>query len=231
MTPSLFITGTDTGVGKTFIGCLLAESIRGAGKTVGVLKPFSAGDLDDAAALHRSAGRPGPVDRVTLLYSRLPLAPAAQVGLGRGGRTVVEKTFAKTLSAVKELQKQFDSVLVEGLGGVLAPLGGPYVVADLIARLRLPVWIVGRAGLGTLNHVLLTVEALRHRGLTPRRIILSGHTGHDLSEKTNARILEGLTGIPLTEIPRSNERAPLDKAKRKLWAAFKTDFPFGYEKK
>jgi dethiobiotin synthetase len=159
------------------------------------------------------------------------LAPAAQVGLGRAGRNAVEKTFAKSVAAVGDLQNKYDSVLVEGLGGVLAPLGGPFLVADFIVRLGLPVWIVARAGLGTLNHTLLTVEALQHRGLTLRRILLSGHTGKELSEKTNARILRGLTGIPLTEIPLSKDRSPLVKAKRRLWDAFKSDFPAIHEKK
>lgn len=224
MSPSLFITATDTGVGKTFVGCLLAEAIREAGMSVGVLKPFSAGDLDDATLLHRASGETGDPRSATLLYLPLPLTPAAQVGLGDPGQKRIETVFAQSVATVENIQKKRDCVLVEGVGGVLAPLGGRLVVADLITRLGLPVWIVARAGLGTLNHTLLTVEALQHRGLMPRRIILNNFKGKELSERSNGRILKRLTGIPVTEIPCTSTRARENKAKRLIWASFKFDF-------
>jgi dethiobiotin synthetase len=224
VTPSLFLTGTDTGVGKTYMGCLLAELVRGAGKSVGVLKPFSAGDLNDAEWLQRAAGEEGSPQDATLLFCPLPLTPAAQIGLGSSGKKIVEKTFLRALAAVKNLKKKKDVVVVEGVGGVLAPLGGPYFVADLMARLNLPVWVVARAGLGTLNHTLLTVEALKCRGLSPRRILLNRFKGEDLSERSNGRLLKQITGIPVTEIPSTSTRVQETKAKRLLWDAFKTDF-------
>ena len=225
MTRSLFLTGTDTGVGKTFMGCLLAELVRGAGKSVGVLKPFSAGDLNDAVRLQRAAGEKGAPQDATLLYCPLPLTPAAQIGLGPSGKKIVEKTVLRALAAVRDLQKKNDVVVVEGVGGVLAPLGGPYVVADLMARLKLPVWVVARAGLGTLNHTLLTVEALKSRGVFTRRILLNGYKGKDLSEKSNGPLLRQLTGIPVTEIPYTSARLRKKKVQRLLWDAFTTDFP------
>jgi dethiobiotin synthetase len=224
VTPSLFLTATDTGVGKTFVGCVLAEMIRRSGKSVGVLKPFSAGDLDDALNLHKAAGKEGELNETTLLYCRLPLTPAAQIGLGTTGRRLVEKTFQETVVSVRAFQRKNDAVLVEGLGGVLAPLGGPYSVVDLILRLNLPVWIVSRAGLGTLNHTLLTVEALKNRGISIRRILLNGYKGKDLSEESNGRLLKKITGIPVTEVPHTSTRVRENKAKRVLWEAFQTDF-------
>lgn len=231
MTPSLFVTATDTGVGKTFICCLLAELIRKSGRSVGVMKPFSAGDLDDAAALHRASGEEGTFNQVSLLYCRLPLTPAAQIGMGQPGQKIAEKTFLETIAVVKDLQQKKDMVLVEGLGGVLAPLGGPYFVADLMARLNLPVWVVARAGLGTLNHTLLTVEALKTRGLTIRRILLNGYKGRDLSEGSNGRLLKKISGIRVTEIPHTSTRVRERKAKRLVWEAFMTDFPLHDERK
>lgn len=224
MTPSLFITATDTGVGKTFVGSLLAESIVESGKTVGVLKPFSAGDREDAQALTRAAGRPGSGKEATLLFCPRPLTPAAHLGLGPQGKRRVKNIFTKSVAVLKDLQKNNDSVLVEGLGGLLAPLGGPYFVLDLLIRLDLPVWIIARAGLGTLNHTLLTVEALKMRGVLPRRILLNNPTGRDLSERSNAKIIRGLTGLPVTEIPRASSFAKRREAKRRLWHAFKSDF-------
>ncbi|MBK8574263.1 MAG: dethiobiotin synthase [Elusimicrobia bacterium] len=226
MTPSLFITATDTEVGKTFIACLLAEVIRASGKTVGVLKPFSAGDLDDATRLQRAAGGQGTPHQATLLYCPFPVTPAAQLGLGSPGEKIVKKTFKESVSAVKELQKKRDCVLVEGLGGVLAPLGGRFFVTDLMATLNLPIWVVARAGLGTINHTLLTVEALTRRGLTPRRILLNNYKGRDLSERTNAKIIKRLTGLPVTEVPCTSTRATEQKVKRLLWDAFVADFYF-----
>ena len=123
MTPSLFITATDTGVGKTFVGSLLAEALLESGKTVSVLKPFSAGDREDAKTLARAAGRPGAWKDATLLYCPRPLAPGAQLGLGSQGKKTVQKVFTKSVAALKDLQKNNDTVLVEGLGGILAPLG------------------------------------------------------------------------------------------------------------
>ncbi len=224
MTPSLFITATDTGVGKTFVGCLLAEVLRESGKSVGVLKPFSAGDLKDAQALHRAAASPGEAKAATLLYCRRPLAPAAQLGLGRRGKRTVLRTFAKSVAALRGLQREKDNVLVEGVGGLLAPLGGPFFVLDLLKRLDLPVWIVARAGLGTLNHTLLTVEALKRGGVRPRRILLNNGSARDMSEGSNVRLIKGLTKLPVTSIPRASSFAQRGEAKRRLWRAFRADF-------
>lgn len=224
MTPSLFITATDTGVGKTFVGSLLAEALLESGKTVGVLKPFSAGDREDAKTLARAAGRPGAWKDATLLYCPRPLAPGAQLGLGSQGKKTVQKVFTKSVAALKDLQKNNDTVLVEGLGGILAPLGGPYFVLDLMVRLDLPVWIIARAGLGTLNHTLLTVEAMKTRGILPRRILLNNHTGRDESERSNAAMIRGLTDLPITEIPRVTTPAQRKEAQQRLRKAFREDF-------
>ena len=226
MPPSLFITATDTGVGKTFIACLLAETLRESGQSVGVLKPFAAGDLNDAVFLHRAAGGTGSANHVTLLYCPHPLAPGAQVGLGRPGQKLAEQTFDKSVAAVKALQKKRDCVLVEGVGGVLVPLGGRLFVTDLMAKLKLPIWVVARAGLGTINHTLSTVEVLSRRGLVPRRILLNNYKGRDLSERSNAKIIKSLTGISVTEVPCTSTRSREKKAKRLLLDAFVEDFRF-----
>ncbi|MBK8872296.1 MAG: dethiobiotin synthase [Elusimicrobia bacterium] len=224
MANSLFITSTDTGVGKTFIACRLVEAVRDAGLTVGVLKPFSAGDWADATALVRAAGSHGTPQEATLLYCPRPLAPGAQIGLGARGKTMVERVFSKTTKALRTLQKKHDCVVVEGCGGVLAPLGGPYSVADLMAQLNVPIWVVARAGLGTINHTLLTLEALKGRGLDVKRILLSNPSGRDLSEKTNADLIRRLSNRPVTVIPRSLTTSAKTIVRRILWKAFQSDF-------
>jgi dethiobiotin synthetase len=224
MANSLFITATDTGVGKTFVACRLAEAIRDAGLTVGVLKPFSAGDWDDARALVRAAGGHGTPQEASLLYCPRPVAPGAQIGLGARGRTIVERVFSKTTKALRTLQKKHDCVVVEGCGGVLVPLGGPYFVADLMARLNVPIWVVARAGLGTINHTLLTLEALKGRGLDVKRVLLSNPSGRDLSEKTNADLIRRLSDRPVTVVPRGLTTDAKKKVRRILWKAFQADF-------
>lgn len=224
MANSLFITATDTGVGKTFVACRLAEAVREAGLTVGVLKPFAAGDWDDATALVRAAGGNENPQQATVLFCPRPLAPGAQIGLGDRGKARVEKAFKKSAGALRSLQQKQDCVVVEGCGGVLVPLGGPYVVTDLMVRLGIPVWVVARAGLGTINHTLLTVEALKRRGLEVKRILLSNPSGQDISEKTNAGLIRRLSGRPVTEIPRSVTAAAKKNARQTLWKAFRSDF-------
>ncbi len=224
MANSLFITATDTGVGKTFIACRLAEAVRESGLTVGVLKPFSAGDWNDATALVQAAGGNEIPQRATLLFCPRPLAPGAQIGLGDRGKNRVEKTIEKTAGALRALQKKHDCAVVEGCGGVLVPLGGPYFVTDLISRLNLPVWVVARAGLGTINHTLLTVEALKRRGLEVRRILLSNPSGRDLSEKTNAGLIRRLSDRPVTVVARGLTTDAKKKVRRILWKAFQADF-------
>lgn len=221
MKAALFITGTDTNVGKTYVGCCLADTLTARGQKVGVLKPFLSGSWDDVQRLKIAAGNS---EVRTLLYCRQPLAPGAVLGVKEAGKLKVERVFHQTMDVLAEERKKNDVVLVEGVGGSMVPLGGPYVVADLMVRLKIPVWVVARAGLGTLNHTLLTVESLRRRGVEIRRILLNQAIGVDLAEKMNPSLLNGLTRIPISVIPRGNTRARERKAKALIGAAFEMDF-------
>ena len=108
----------------------------------------------------------------------------------------------KILSAFNILRTKYDILLVEGIGGVLVPLWENYFVADLIRELGLPVLLVSRAGLGTLNHTLLSIEALQHRQIAIEGLILNGYKGVDLAEKSNKEVLTRLTTVPvLAEVP------------------------------
>lgn len=224
MTPAVFVTGTDTAVGKTVVSRLLAAGLRQGGRRVAVLKPFASGRPDDARALARAAGGRQTWRDVTVLQIAPALTPAAVLGLGRRGAWMARRAISDAAKAVARRRRESDALVVEGLGGLLAPLGGPYFVTDLMARLKLPVWVVARPGLGTLNHTLLTLEALRRRSLDVRRVIVSGVGGKTRVEKTNLVLLKKLAGVPVTPLPRLSRGRVERRAEEILTESFEADF-------
>lgn len=192
--PSVFITGTDTGVGKTFVTALLAQCLIEQGLEVGVMKPISCGPQkdNDAIKLKRQFKLKDPLNLINPIRLPLPLAPYAAAALLKK-KINLKKIFA----AYRKLERKHDLVLVEGIGGALVPITSSYMVADLIADLKLPTLIVARAGLGTINHILLTVEALRRRKINILGIIMNGFKGKELSQKTNALVVSKISGIPV----------------------------------
>lgn len=192
--PGIFITGTDTGCGKTFVTAWLAKYLSDNGLDVGVMKPISTGPVkdNDAIYLKKKLKLKDPVDLINpirLKYSLAPL-PAAKL---QGKKLNLKKIFR----AYKKLHSRHDLILVEGIGGVLVPITKDYFVADLIRDFRLPAIIVARPGLGTINHTLLTIEALKRRKIRILGIVMNKFRGKDISEKTNAEIIERITKIPI----------------------------------
>jgi dethiobiotin synthetase len=167
--PGLFISGTDTGVGKTWVACCLARWGRAKGWSMGVFKPAESGDGGDALALIRASGAKLSLEQVRPYAFRLPLAPA--VAAAAEGRKV---RFATIRRAYDEVAARSDWTLVEGAGGLLVPYAPGLDGAGLAKRLGLPVLLVARAGLGTINHSLLSLEAARRRGLRVLGIVLNG---------------------------------------------------------
>jgi dethiobiotin synthetase len=192
--PGFFITGTDTGVGKTYATEWLARLFADEGLEVGVMKPISSGPQkeNDALYLKRKLKLKDPIHLINPIHLSFPLAPYPAARLQKR-----KLSMAPVFSAFRKLSKRHDCLLVEGIGGVLVPITRNYLVADLIKDLGFPAIVVARAGLGTINHTLLTVEALRKRKIKISGIILNGSKRKELSEKTNAEIIEELTGIPI----------------------------------
>ncbi len=172
----LFVTGTDTGVGKTLVSCALSRGLRAAGVDVGVMKPAETGvpaaGPEDARALIAAAGVDDPIELVCPLRFALPAAPEASARAE--GR---HAGLGPVLEAWRTLSARHDFVLVEGAGGLLVPFDPETSMADLVARLGLPVLVVARASLGTINHTLLTLEACAHRGLDVLGVVVSHATG------------------------------------------------------
>jgi dethiobiotin synthetase len=180
MNRGVFVTGTDTGVGKTVVACALAAWCREQGIAAGVMKPVATGGAfwregragrwvsPDAVGLRRAAGSRDPFSLINPVCFREPVAPWTAA---RWARRVIRLDAVRR--AFERLRRRHEVMIVEGVGGLLVPLGARLTVADLAARLRLPLLIVARPGLGTLNHTLLTLAAARAAGLRVCGIVLN----------------------------------------------------------
>ena len=188
-----FVTGTDTGVGKTYVTALLTRSLRGAGLDTVALKPLCSGDRRDAEILRAAAGNELSIDEVNPHWFQAPVAPLVAARLeGRRVSLAALTEWFETASAGRA------SVLVEGAGGWLTPLMEQAGAADLCAELGLPVIVVVANRLGCVNHTLLTLESIRSRGLTCQGIILNSlPSPPDAAAPTNRALLEELAGAPI----------------------------------
>ncbi len=197
----VFVTGTDTGVGKTFVGAALATLLRERGLGVGVMKPAETGVTDpyaphyseDAARLVVAAGVDDPPDLVVPYRLSEPLAPAVAAELE--GRKISTEV---VLSAYAELSRRHEFLIVEGAGGIAVPFNEDLDMADLACALNLPLLVVSATGLGAINGCMLTVEYAHARGLEVLGILLNlRQEVPDAAERTNPRIIARLTGLPI----------------------------------
>jgi dethiobiotin synthetase len=194
----IFITGTDTGVGKTLLTALLLHDLREGGIRALAMKPFCSGGLGDVRVLQSL--QPGELNdrEMNPFYFAQPIAPL--IAQKKNRRPV---RIGDVISKIKTVAGKCDRLLIEGSGGLLAPLGPGFMVADLITRLECDVIIVARNRLGTINHTLLTAAALRELGMKPRllSVVLMGQKAPDLSARTNSSTLnELLKPMPVCEI-------------------------------
>jgi dethiobiotin synthetase len=186
-----FVTATDTGVGKTFVTAALAAALRARGHDIAVFKPVQSGATADDPS-----GDAALLGADCVYAFAAPLAPL--VAARAEGRTI---ELEPILARAGELAREHELLLVEGAGGLLVPLADDLDVADLAVALGLPLVVVARAGLGTVNHTLLTIEAARARGLEIAGIVLNGKS--DESTADNAALIEAGSGVRvLAQIPR-----------------------------
>lgn len=226
MNKGIFITGTDTGVGKTFIAAGLIRAFKGMGINGCPMKPVESGcrirkgELlpADTVKLIKASGVKEPLDLINPYRFRQPLAPA--VAAEFEGVTISRK---KIISAYRQLSKKYSLTIVEGAGGIMVPVYKKYLFIDLAKDLNLPVLIVARPGLGTINHTLLTIEAARSRGLKILGVIFNHteKTREGLSERTNPGVIENLGGVPvLGVVPHMPESAPAQRVFNALAGKF-----------
>ena len=197
-----FVTGTDTGCGKTVAACALVEALRRDGEIVRVMKPVETGVGEagplDALALSAAAGSPDPLDLVCPVRFKMPAAP--NVAARAEGRAVDLEAIE---AAHAELTTRGGTLVVEGAGGLLAPLTDEVSMADLASRLGLPVVVVARGALGTINHTLLTLNEIARRQLPLAGVILSiGAEALTPADSANLEFLRRALGSRLAgEIP------------------------------
>ena len=202
--PGLFITGTDTEVGKTMIAGAIAAWFRRQGSRVAVLKPIATGCerrreglvSTDAEFLAHCADSPHPLDLVCPQRYAEPLAPA--VAAERAGQPV---DWGAVQRSIDLMSRDSDVMVVEGVGGVMVPLDERHTVQDLARWLGLASIVVARAGLGTVNHTLLTVDAMRQAGRVAG-VVINRYPAEKagIAEETNPGIIATWARVPVLSI-------------------------------
>ena len=191
MSKAVFITATDTGVGKTIISCALGLALKKRGIDCGIMKPFQCSG-DDTDFLLRTLAIKDEKSLVNPYYAKEPISP-----YGAFKKERITVNLENVFSAYKELRKRHEFLIVEGAGGLLVPLKENYLVADLIRDLDIPAIIVARAGLGTLNHTLLSERYAFDYGIKVKGIIINGLRNKTLAERTNPQTLKRFLSAPL----------------------------------
>jgi len=193
---SLFITGTDTDVGKTYIATGLAVTFRNMGIDVGVMKPFAAGRAEkkgykseDIVVLSRAAKACDPENLVNPQFFRIPASPYT------AWKTLKTKPKVSTiLSSFKKLTKLHDMILVEGMGGIMTPILKDYYITNLIKEMKIPTVIVTRSKIGTVNHTIMTCKMCEKYKIPVKGIIINNFDdGYPIKELK--RDLQNLTGL------------------------------------
>jgi dethiobiotin synthetase len=195
MGAGIFITGTDTGVGKTCVAAMLVRALRAARVDAVGFKPICCGGREDAEMLVEASGGSVDLNEVNPVWLRPPVAPytAAMIEGRMVDVALVREKFA-------QLRAAHAAVIVEGAGGWLVPVTRDFSMADLAAEFALPVLVVAANRLGVINHTLLTVAAIRARGLQCAGVLLNHAqipAENDAAVLTNAGVLGELLDVPL----------------------------------
>lgn len=205
---SFFITGTDTGAGKTYITALLLRALRAAGIDAVGMKPLCCGDRGDAEILHAASGGEVPINDINPIWLRTPAAPftAALIENRVIDLNLIREAYAR-------MQEEHRAVLVEGVGGWMVPILQDYGIHDLATELGLPVIVVAGNRLGALNHTLLTTNAIQVAGVPLLGVILnhviSSTPEEQIATTTNRGILETvMEGPVLLEVEHGDAQIP-----------------------
>jgi len=214
----LFITGTDTGVGKSLISGGIAAVLRGQGLKVGVFKPIASGCRhdreglvsDDTEFLALCADADYPLSVITPVVYKTPAAPVTCAAVE--GYPV---DFEAIATAYRYLCETCDVVLVEGIGGAMVPITETETILDLAVAFDLPTVIVARPNLGTINHSLLTIEAVRNAGLPVAGLVVSGYNAEtaDVPQETSPQIICDFSNTTLLSIVSYDEDSSVEEGR------------------
>jgi dethiobiotin synthetase len=203
---TLFVTGTDTGVGKTRFCSLLVKALRSRGVNAVGMKPFCCGEREDAELLHAACAQTVDIALINPVWLRVPAAPYAACLVEN---RLLDLDAAR--AAFAALSSAHDLVVVEGVGGWRVPLRADFCTSDFAAELGAPVLVVSANKLGTLNHTQLTVDAIRNRSLPCLGVVLNQlHAVEGCpAAVTNAAVLEHILDVPLLgELPLNASELP-----------------------
>jgi dethiobiotin synthetase len=207
MTKGIFVTATDTEVGKTFVSCLIARGFMSRGVQTTVVKPVATGGQKiggrlvspDSIFLKKHVPLDAAYHEINPLCLKAALAPSVAARIEKRKISI-----PCILNAVRALQEEYEFLVVEGIGGVDVPIAGDYLVRDLIRDVGFPALIVARPALGTINHTLLTVNELSRNGIEVAGIVINQAKGSKsgLAGKTSPAVIGGISGVPvLCEVP------------------------------
>lgn len=196
MDKAIFITATDTGVGKTTISKALAKLLKDKGYKVAYFKPIETGIEKEENTDYYSLLQITKQEDLAVLYKFInPVAPYTATLLEG-----VDIDIDLIKNHLEYLKNKYDFVIVEGAGGVAVPIKIDYTYLDFIKETKIPVLVVSRSKLGTINHTYLTIKALKDINADIKGIIINQYEGNDISEKTNPEIIEKMTNIPILAI-------------------------------
>jgi len=200
----VFITGTDTGVGKTIVAAALALYLRKSGIRVAVLKPVTSGAVvingrlssEDAELLRWASACTAPDTDIAPYLFREQIAPSESAA-----REGVVIQIDPIRDAFERLSSSHDFVIVEGAGGLLVPLAEGFLIADLAKELSLPLLIVARPNLGTVNHTFLTCECARSRGIDILGVVINGQSAQpDIIEEYAPRLISQYAAVSVSAV-------------------------------
>ncbi len=194
---SIFVAGTDTDVGKTYITAGLAVALRKIHVDVGVMKPFAAGAAqkkgyksEDVEILTRAAQTSDPENLVNPQFFPIPASPYT------AWKNLKTKPKVSTiLSSFKKLSKLHEMILVEGMGGIMTPILKDYYITNLIKEMKIPTVIVTRSKIGTVNHTIMTIKMCEKYKIPVKGIIINDFDDDGYPVKNLKRDLENLTGV------------------------------------
>lgn len=205
MIKGIFVTGTDTDVGKTVIAAGLAGLFKQKGLKVAVMKPIQTGAIKrtgklislDIELMIKTSGINEDINLLNPYCLEPPVAPlvASQI-------TGVKIDIKKILTAYAKLKSRYEIVIVEGAGGLLVPILSNYLMIDLIKDLDLPILIVAKPSLGTINHTLLTIRESQAQGIHVLGVVINGLKEDEagICERTNPQLIENLSKVPVLGI-------------------------------
>jgi dethiobiotin synthetase len=204
---SLFVTGTDTDVGKTHTAARLLELLRASGTACAGMKPICCGDRRDAELLLAASSDGFTIEDVNPVWLKTPAAPIVG-GLIEKAKIDVEEI----LATFHALQNRVEHVVVEGAGGWMVPIHGNYFMSDLAAAMKLPTLVVAYNRLSCLNHSVLTVKSIVEHGLRCVGLVLNNpQRTNDTATLTNSDILQRILNVPLlSELGENLSELPAD---------------------